>query len=69
MGAKAFYELKDYRESIRFLKNLIDLYPQSTYIDDAHYTLALDYFRTGRYEDAAVGMYYSASDIARETID
>ena len=53
MGAKAFYELKDYRESIRLLKNLIDLYPQSAYIDDAHYTLALDYFRMGRYEDAS----------------
>jgi ABC-type branched-subunit amino acid transport system substrate-binding protein len=53
MGAKAFYELKDYKESIRLLKNMIDLYPNSTYIDDAHYTLALDYFRTGRYEDAA----------------
>ena len=53
MGAKSLYELKDYRESIRLLKNLIDLYPQSAYVDDAHYTLALDYFRTGRYEDAA----------------
>lgn len=53
MGAKAFYELKDYRESIRLLKNMLDLYPQSTYRDDAHYTLALDYCRTGRYEDAA----------------
>ena len=54
MGAKTYYELMDYRESIRLLKNLIDLYPQSTYIDDAYYTLTLDYFRTGRYEDAAV---------------
>jgi ABC-type branched-subunit amino acid transport system substrate-binding protein len=54
MGAKTYYELKDYRESIRLLKNLIDLYPQSTYLDDAHYTLALNYFRTGRYEDAAL---------------
>lgn len=53
MGAKTYYELKDYRESIRLLKNLIDLYPQSTYLDDAYYTLALNYFRTGRYEDAA----------------
>ena len=53
MGAKAFYELNDFRESIRLLKNLIDLYPQSAYVDDAHYTLALNYFRTGRYEDAA----------------
>jgi ABC-type branched-subunit amino acid transport system substrate-binding protein len=53
MGAKSLYELKDFRESIRLLKNLIDLYPQSAYVDDAHYTLALDYFRIGRYEDAA----------------
>ena len=53
MGAKSLYELKDFRESIRLLKNLIDLYPQSAYVDDAHYTLALDYFRSGRYEDAA----------------
>jgi ABC-type branched-subunit amino acid transport system substrate-binding protein len=53
MGAKTFYELKEYRESIRLLKNMMDLYPQSAYIDDAHYTLALNYFRTGRYEDAA----------------
>ena len=53
MGAKTFYELNDFRESIRLLKNLIDLYPQSAYVDDAHYTLALNYFRTGRYEDAA----------------
>jgi ABC-type branched-subunit amino acid transport system substrate-binding protein len=53
MGGKAFYELKNYRESVRLLKNMIDLYPQSAYIDDAHYTLGLDYFRMGRYEDAA----------------
>ena len=53
MGAKAWYEVKEYRESIRMLKNMIDLYPQSTYIEDAHYTLALNYFRTGRYEEAA----------------
>jgi ABC-type branched-subunit amino acid transport system substrate-binding protein len=53
MGAKALYEIENYRESIRLLKDLIDLYPQSTYVDDAHYTLGLDYYRTGRYEDAA----------------
>ncbi len=29
MGGKAFYEVKNYRESVRLLKNLIDLYPQS----------------------------------------
>jgi len=53
MGAKAFYELKNFRESIRLLKDLIDIYPQSSYVDDAHYTLGLNYYRMGRYEDAA----------------
>jgi branched-chain amino acid transport system substrate-binding protein len=33
MGGKAYYESRNYRESIRFLKDLIDLYPQSSYID------------------------------------
>jgi len=53
MGGKAYYESKNYRESIRLLKDLIDIYPQSTYIDDAHYTLGLNYYRIERYEDAA----------------
>jgi ABC-type branched-subunit amino acid transport system substrate-binding protein len=53
MGGKAYYESKNYRESIRLLKDFIDLYPQSSYIDDAHYTLGLNYYRMERYEDAA----------------
>jgi ABC-type branched-subunit amino acid transport system substrate-binding protein len=54
MGAKALFELKNYKESIRLLKDLIDLYPQSEYLDDAHYSLGLDFYRSGRYEDAAM---------------
>jgi ABC-type branched-subunit amino acid transport system substrate-binding protein len=53
MGGKAFYELKNYRESIRLLKDLLDVYPQSSYLDDAHYSLGLNYSRIERYEDAA----------------
>jgi ABC-type branched-subunit amino acid transport system substrate-binding protein len=53
MGGKAYYEFKNYRESIRLLKDLIDLYPQSSYIDDAYYTLGLNYYSMGRYEDAS----------------
>lgn len=52
MGGKALHEARRYRESIRLLKDLIDLYPNSTYVDDAHYTLALDYYSLQRYEDA-----------------
>jgi len=65
MGAKAYYELRNYRESIRLLKDLIDLYPQSNYIDDAHYTLGLNYYRLARYEDATTELltvFESAQD-------
>ncbi len=52
MGGKALHESRRYRESIRLLKDLLDLYPNSAYVDDAHYTLALDYYSLQRYEDA-----------------
>lgn len=53
MGSKASYQLADYQESVRLAKNLIDLFPSSAYVDDAHYTLGLSYYRLGRFEDAA----------------
>lgn len=53
MGAKAYYRIGNYRESIRLLKDLIDLYALSQYIDDAHFSMGLDYYRLGRFEDAA----------------
>src|SRR3990172_509236 len=53
MAGKAYYRLGNYRESVRLLKNFLDLYPKSRYLQDAHYTLGLDYFRMLRYEDAA----------------
>ena len=53
MAGKSYYRLGNYRESVRLLKNFLDLYPASQYLPDAHYTLGLDYFRMLRYEDAA----------------
>ncbi len=53
MGAKAEYYLGRYQESVRLAKNLIDLFPSSSFVDDAHYTLGLSYYRLGRFEDAA----------------
>lgn len=52
MGSKAFYITGNLRESVRFLKDLIDLFPESRYVDDAHYMLGLNYDRMARYEDA-----------------
>lgn len=53
MAGKAYYRLGNFRESVRILKNLIDLYPASAYVADAHYSLGLDFFRMLRYDDAA----------------
>jgi len=65
IGGKSLYRARLYRESIRLLKDLIDIYPHSTYSDDAKYTLALDYYQLGRYEDAAqhlIEVYEISSD-------
>lgn len=64
MAAKSYYHLASYRESIKLLKDLTDLYPESQYVDDAHYTLGLDFYRLGRYEDAA-GEFLVARQITR----
>ncbi|HEX9614595.1 MAG TPA: ABC transporter substrate-binding protein, partial [Bacteroidota bacterium] len=53
MGGKSYYRLGNFRESVRLLKNFTDLYPESTYLPDAHYTLGLNFFRMLRYDDAA----------------
>ena len=53
MSAKTLFELHSFRESIRLLKDFLDTYPQSNYTEDAHYTLALNYYRLNRYPDAA----------------
>ncbi|MGA7160694.1 MAG: ABC transporter substrate-binding protein [Bacteroidota bacterium] len=53
MSAKTLFQLRSYRESIRLLKDFLDTFPQSNYAEDAHYTLALNYYRLNRYPDAA----------------
>lgn len=58
MSAKTLFQLHSYRESIRLLKDFLDTYPQSSYAEDAHYTLATDYYRLNRYSDAAAELLY-----------
>ena len=53
MGGKAYYRSGNYRESVRVLKNFIDLHPESAYVPDAHYSLGLNFFRMLRSDDAA----------------
>lgn len=54
MLGKAYYRIKDFRESVKALKHFIDTYPHSLFIDDAHYTLGLNYEAQYRYDDALV---------------
>ena len=56
MAGKAYYRMGNYRESVRMLKNFIDLHPESGYVPDAYYSLGLDYYRMLRYEDAAASL-------------
>ncbi len=65
MAAKSYYRLGNYRESIRLLRNFVDLYPESEYVDDALYILGLDDFRLQRYEDAAEE-FVAACDATRD---
>ena len=53
MSAKTLFQLHSFRESIRLLKDFLDTFPQSNYAEDAHFTLALNYYRLNRYPDAA----------------
>ena len=53
MSAKTLFQLHSFRESIRLLKDFLDTFPQSNYAEDAHYTLALNYYRLNRYPDVA----------------
>ena len=53
MGGKSFFALHEYKESIKLLKDLLDIYPNSAYCADAHYTLGLNYYQLNRFEEAA----------------
>ncbi len=54
MEAKALYQSDRPRESIRLLRDLLDIVPTTLYSFDAHYTLGLNYYRLLRYEEAAL---------------
>ncbi|MBI1807413.1 MAG: ABC transporter substrate-binding protein [Ignavibacteria bacterium] len=53
MAAKALFHLTKYPESITLLVNMLKLFPETNYIDDARYTLGLDYMMLHWYEAAA----------------
>lgn len=54
MLGKSYYMAKQFRQCTKILKQFIDTYPESYYLDDAYYTLGLNYEAQRRYDDALV---------------
>ena len=53
MAAKSLYHQSEYRSSAALLRRFLDRFHRSEYIDDAHYTLALDYYQIEQYNESA----------------
>jgi len=53
MAAKAMYHQSEYRSSADLLRRFLSRFRDSEYIDDAQYTLALDYYQMGQHAESA----------------
>ncbi|MDE3058238.1 MAG: ABC transporter substrate-binding protein [Bacteroidota bacterium] len=58
MGAKALYRQRQYYPSVQLLKNFLNLFPSSLYVEDAHYTIGIDEYALSSYLDAAQEMLF-----------
>ena len=54
MAAKSNYQLGALTAARRLLGTLLDVYPESLFLDDARYTLALCSYQSGDYEQSAL---------------
>ncbi|MBM2841501.1 MAG: hypothetical protein HW412_2029 [Bacteroidetes bacterium] len=52
MKAKSLLQLNEPLEAARTLRNFLSLYPSSSYLPDAEYTMGLVYLKIERYDDA-----------------
>ncbi|MBP8975235.1 MAG: penicillin-binding protein activator [Bacteroidetes bacterium] len=68
MGAKAYYHIGNYRLSIQFVKDLLDLYPNSLYCGDAYYVEGMNYIQLRRYEDAAIAFIHALDNTNDEQL-
>lgn len=53
MAAKSLYHRGDYRGSVALLQRFLERFKRSEYIDDAVYTLALDFYQLEQYKESA----------------
>jgi len=49
MLGKTYYKLGEYNKAISMLNKILDIYPNSNYIDDAHYAIGCCYYQMERY--------------------
>lgn len=66
MAAKAMYHRSSYRSSADLLRRFLDRFQRSEYIDDAHYTLALDFFQLEQYNESA-GLFMRVHQASSDT--
>jgi branched-chain amino acid transport system substrate-binding protein len=66
MLAKARFALGEYQESVRSVAELFKKVPETSYADDARFTLGLDYMMLRRYDEAVVQFLRSA-ELATDT--
>jgi ABC-type branched-subunit amino acid transport system substrate-binding protein len=53
MAAKSLYRLGEYRSSVTLLRKFLDRFEKSEYVDDAVYTLGLDFYQLEQYKESA----------------
>jgi ABC-type branched-subunit amino acid transport system substrate-binding protein len=58
MGAKALYHEQQYYPSIQLMKNFVNEFPSSLYVEDAHYTIGIDDYALNSYLEAAREMLF-----------
>jgi ABC-type branched-subunit amino acid transport system substrate-binding protein len=67
MGAKAHYQLGEYRFSVKLLRRFFNQFDKSEYGDDAAYTLGLDLYQLEQYKASAEG-FLAACQSTRDTV-
>jgi tetratricopeptide (TPR) repeat protein len=54
MLAKVYWHLNDFQNGVSILKSFLNKYPESNYVDDAYYTLGLNFFGKENYSQAFI---------------
>ena len=54
MLAKNYWHLNDFQNGVSILKSFLTKYPESNYVDDAYYTLGLNFIGLGNHKEACI---------------